>query len=469
MDRFMRESDAFTWYLEGDPVLRSIVVAAQWLDSAPDWDYLVERVDRATASVPGFRQRLLEPPARLAVPRWAGDPEFDLSWHLRRMAAPLPRDDSVVLDVARKDAMTGFDQVRPLWQFTLIEGLEGGRAALVMKMHHSLTDGVGAMELAFRLFDRDRDPGPLTDEPPPPGERLGTLDVIREHAGFRLAQSAGLAGRALRGAYPTAVGTLRHPWSRARQATAMAASVGRTVAPLFDTRSPIMKGRGLGRQLGFVEVGLSELQAASRAAGGTINDGFVAAVAGGLRIYHERHGAPVDNLRLMMPINLRMPGDPAGGNRITLMRLEVPVGQKDVAGRVLEIGRRCRAVRHEMSLPHTNAIAGGLNLLPPSVVGSIFKHVDFIASNVPGFDQPIYLAGAKVDREVAFGPTTGTAVNLTLVSYCGTCTVGVTADTAAIPDLDLLVECLRAGFDEILAAGAKRRPVKVGAGQPQEP
>lgn len=454
----MRESDAFSWYLEGDPVLRSNVVAALWLESAPDWDYLVARLDRASAGVPAFRQRLLELPGRLAVPRWTGDPEFDLGWHLRRVAAPPPRDDSVVLDVARADAMTGFDPVRPLWRFTLIEGMEGGRAALVMKMHHSLTDGVGAMDLAFRLFDTGPVPPALEGSPEPPaGERIGALRVVTEHAGLRLAQGAGLAGRVARRAIPSAAGALRRPWKAARSAAELTASVGRTVAPLFDTMSPVMRARGLGRHLSVVEVDLDDLQAASRAAGGTVNDGYVAAAAGGLRMYHERHGAPVPELRLMMPINLRSPGDPPGGNRITLMRLEVPVGERDVAARIAEIGRRSRAARHERSLPHTNAIAGGLNLLPPSMVGSIFKHVDFLASNVPGFQDPIYLAGSRVEQEVAFGPTTGTAVNLTLISYCGRCTVGVTVDTSAVPDPDVLVQCIHDGFGEVLALAPERK------------
>lgn len=450
----MRESDAFSWYLEGDPVLRSTVVAALWFDSAPDWDYLVARMERATRTIPQFRQRLLEVPARLAMPRWAGDPEFDLTWHMRRIAAPPPHTEQVIVDFARREASSGFDRVRPLWQFTLIEGLEGGRAALIMKMHHSLTDGVGAMELAFHLFDSSPERQPLGALPDTPaGERLGTAGMVRENLRFRAGQSAAVAGRIARWGLPTAVGVIRRPVGSARSATTLVRSVARTVAPVPETLSPIMQGRGIGRHLDYLELEFADLKSAVRAAGGTINDGFVAAAASGLRRYHERHGAPVDSLRVMMPINLRAPGDPAGGNRITLMRFEVPAGEKDPSRRIQEIGRRCRAVRHEESLPYTNAIAGGLNLLPPAVVGSMFKHVDFLASDVPSFPEPVYLAGARLEKEVAFGPTTGTSVNLTLLSYCGRCTVGLTIDTAAVPDPVLLVECMREGFDEVLALG----------------
>jgi diacylglycerol O-acyltransferase / wax synthase len=451
MERYMRESDAFTWYLEGDPVLRSTVISALWLDTGPDWPGLRARMEVATRLVPAFRQRLIELPARLSAPRWEVDPEFDLSWHLGRMAAPTEEGEGFVMGVARREAITGFDQVRPLWRFTLIEGLPGGRAALVMKMHHSLMDGVGAMQLAFSLLDKDRNPGPPTGIPDaPPGARIGGFEVFRDHLAWRAGQAARLGGRLARRAVPAAASLVCRPVSSSLSAVGMVGSVGRTVAPLFDTLSPIMTGRGTGRYLDCIEVALPRMRAAARFAGGTVNDVLVAAAAGGLRIYHEGHGVPADRLRLMMPINLRRSGDPVGGNRITLMRYEVPVGERDPVRRIAEIDRRSRAVRHEPSLPYTNVIAGGLNLLPPAAVGSIFKHVDFLVSDVPGFPEPVYLAGAKVERHAAFGPTTGTALNLTLLSYCDSCHIGINMDTAAIPDPERMVDCLRAGFDEVL-------------------
>jgi diacylglycerol O-acyltransferase / wax synthase len=210
-----------------------------------------------------------------------------------------------------------------------------------------------------------------------------------------------------------------------------------------------------------VEVQLRDLKRAAAAAGGTVNDGFVAAVTGGLRRYHERHGAPVDQLRMTLPISIRSPGDPAGGNRITLMRLSVPVGEPDPALRIPEVGRRCRAARHERSLPLTNGIAGVLNLLPRAVVGGMLKHVDFLASDVPGFPFPVFLAGARVERYVAFGPTIGASVNTTLLSYSGTCAIGVNIDTAAVPDAAVLTDCIREGFDEVLALGGRHRRARV--------
>ena len=88
VDEFMRESDAFSWYMESDPALRSTIVAVAWLDRSPEWDTLVDRLERATRLVPIFRRRPVEPPGRLATPRWTLDPDFDLTWHLRRVASP---------------------------------------------------------------------------------------------------------------------------------------------------------------------------------------------------------------------------------------------------------------------------------------------------------------------------------------------------------------------------------------------
>ncbi len=99
-DEFMRESDAFSWYMESDPALRATIVVVAWLDRSPDWDTLVDRLERATRLVPISRQRPGEPPGRLATPRWTVDPNFDLSWHLRRVGSPPPHTPDTVLDIA---------------------------------------------------------------------------------------------------------------------------------------------------------------------------------------------------------------------------------------------------------------------------------------------------------------------------------------------------------------------------------
>ena len=446
MDVFMRDSDAFSWYMEGDPVLRSTVVAVAWLERSPDWDMFVAKLDEAVRQIPFFRQRVLEPPARLTTPRWAHDGSFDLMWHLRRVDSPVPHTPDTVLALARIAAMTAFDRAHPLWEF-----------------------GLGGMQLALLLFDVD--PISNTLDPVPTASiarrneggsgRFGTGGVLGQSLARDLDRLAELVGHAATSAAPSAVRAARHPLACANAILETVKSIGRTVAPVRSTLSPVMTDRGLTRHLEMLEVSLADLKRAAAAAGGSVNDGFMAAVTGGFRRYHEHHGAAPEKLRVTLPISIRTPEDPVGGNRITLMRFAVPVSEADPASRIKAIARLCRAARSERSLPLTDAIAGVLNFLPQVTVGSMLKHVDFLASDVPGFTFPVYLAGARLERYVAFGPTIGSSANLTLLSYDGTCGIGVTIDTAAVPDADVLVDCLREGFEEVLALGGSHDSVRM--------
>lgn len=451
MTEFMRASDAFTWAMESDPRLRSTVVTVIVLDRPPDWDEVRHRFDLISRTLPIFRQRVVATPAP-APPRWEYAPDFDLDFHLRRVTAAAPADLSIVLEMARVAAMEDFDRARPMWKATLIDDVENGGAAVLCKFHHALTDGIGAVQIAMTLYDLTELPGehaPLPAEPvvPDPVPLGGYRDSLR--------YSARLAGSAVNGALksaPAAIGnSFRRPVQTASSAAAIAASVYRTVRPVNETGSPLMKDRSLIRHLGIHDVPLAPLREAAHRSGGALNDAFVAGIAGGLRIYHEKHEVPVGDLHLSMPISLRDDDDEMGGNRITLMRFDVPVGITDPADRIARIRERTKAVRHERSLPYTQFIAAGLNLMPRWYIGGILRHVDFVASDVPGVPLPVFLGGAAVRAQYAFGPTIGAAVNVTLLTYVDTCALGIDIDTGAIPDHPLFTECLTAGFDEVLA------------------
>jgi diacylglycerol O-acyltransferase / wax synthase len=458
--RYMRSSDAFSWYMERDPLLRSTVVVVTVLDRVPDWATLAGRVERASHRVPLFRSRVVQPTFPLATPRWVDVPTLDLEWHLRRMSLPAPGGWQQLLQVGANAAATAFDPARPLWEMTLVEGLEGGRAALVLKFHHALTDGVGGVQLALELFDLERTPAAdAAPIEPQPGEDLHGLRLALDELTHDASQLTALA-RALPRAGATLAGSaVRDPLGTVAGTARMVRSVARTVAPFSTTLSPVMRERRLARSLDVLDVPQEDLHRAAHAAGTHLNDAFLAGVTGGLRRYHERHGAPVDRLRVTLPISLRRPGDDPGGNRITLVRFAVPAGTRDPVQRMQSIAAEITRWRHEPSLAHTQAIAAALNLLPPVVVGSMLKHVDFLASNVPGFPVPVYLAGARVDGYYPFGPTIGSSANVTLMSYAGTCCVGVSSDRGAVPDPDVLLECLRAGFVEVLQVAGEHAPV----------
>ena len=212
-----------------------------------------------------------------------------------------------------------------------------------------------------------------------------------------------------------------------------------------------MRDRGKIRRLAAISVSMEALHRAGAVASGSLNDAFIAAITGGLRHYHEKHGRSVGDLSVAMPISLRTADDPAGGNRATLMRFDLPAAIVDPAERIRAIHDRTSRMRSEKSLSYTQAIAGVLNLMPRSYIGSVLRHVDFVASDVPGIPIPVFLAGAAVRMQYAFAPTIGAALNVTLLSYVDTCAIGINMDTSAIPDPEVLYDCLIVGFDDVLA------------------
>jgi WS/DGAT/MGAT family acyltransferase len=203
-------------------------------------------------------------------------------------------------------------------------------------------------------------------------------------------------------------------------------------------------------------VSLDELKKPARAVGGTLNDAFVAAVTGGLRLYHAHHGRPVPELRMSMPINLREGAqDDHAGNHFAPARFEVPIAIEDPVERMRRIRAAVRAERDEPALPLVEEIAGVVARLPRTfsvgLFGSMLKAIDVVTSNVPGPPFTVYASGARVERMFGFGPLSGAALNVTLFSYDGHVHIAINRDPAAIPDGDVLGECLRRGVAEVLA------------------
>ncbi len=450
----MSQTDAFTWAMEADPRLRSTVVTVIMLDRSPDWDVVRARFEALSRNLPIWRQIVVESPPP-TPPRWEDAPDFDVDFHLRRVSAPVPGNLEGVLEMARLAAMADFDRARPLWTATLIEGLDDGGAAVLCKFHHALTDGVGGVQIAMHLFDLTEQPRAIEDvqtrsdhpEVHPHGPLSTYIDAAR--------YDAGLVRKAVTGAVTKApkllFNTVRRPLQSAASAGELAGSIYRFVRPVSETGSPLMKQRSLIRRLGVHEVALTQLKEAAHRSGGSLNDAFVAGISGGLRRYHERHGATVGDLHLTMPISIRTDEDGQGGNHITLARFDVPVGVADPAERISETRERTQRVRNERSTAYVQLLAGAMNLMPRWYIGSMLRKVDFLASDVPGIPVPVYLAGAKVRVQYAFGPTIGAAVNVTLLTYVDTCALGIDVDTGAIPDFDEFYDCLVDGFDEVLA------------------
>lgn len=448
MPDFVRSPDAFVWSIERDPRLRSTIVTLVLLDRSPEWNDVVGRFETLTQAIPRFRQKMT-PSLYPLPPQWREDHDFDLSFHVRRVAAPSPGTLDCVLEMARIDAMADFDRARPLWEATLVEGIAGGGAALLLKIHHALTDGVGAVQMASILFDRrgaGRRPAGRPPSQPIPDEGMAAL----------LGRVAVFGVRTLTGSVKLVVDSIRQPVGAAAEALSTVASVYRTVRPITRPGSPIMFGRSGVRRLAVTQVSTEKLHRAASEAGGSLNDAFIAAVATGISKYHGKRGAAVDNFVVCMPISVRGVGDPIGGNRATLMRFDVPATDIDAAQRIRLIHEQTTRARGEKSLAHTELIAGALNVMPLDYVSSTLRHVDFVASDVPGFAEPLDFAGAAVTMPYAFSPTIGAAVNVTLLTYVDRCAVGINVDAGAIPDLGVLYDCLASGFDDVLALAGPR-------------
>jgi diacylglycerol O-acyltransferase / wax synthase len=454
----MSDEDALMWNIEKDPVLRSTIVAVGILDRAPDWATLRDRLERATLLIPRLRQRVISPPLRIGPPRWTFEPGFDLDFHLHRFRLPQPGSMRTLLDVVGPIATAGFDRARPLWEFTLLDGLEGDRAAMVLKVHHTITDGIGGMDLLLHVVDFERDAAGPADRPVvPPAEHFGAPALVRDSLDHTRRRVLGVARRLPGSLVRAMVSSLRDPVGAITGGANTARSIARTLAPASRPLSPVMTMRGLGRRLDAFDVPLDSMKRAAKAGEGSLNDAFVAAVLGGLAHYHRRHEEVVPNLRMTIPINLRTSADSPGGNRFAPARFGVPADIVDARERMQVVGELVRGWRAEPALTMTSQLAMVLNRMPTTVTtalfGSMLKCSDFVTTNVPGAPVPVYVAGAKVERFYAFAPPTGASINIALISHADTCCIGVVADTAAVPDPDVLVECLRTGFDEVMALG----------------
>lgn len=205
-----------------------------------------------------------------------------------------------------------------------------------------------------------------------------------------------------------------------------------------------------------LELDLQMLRKAAKPRGCTVNDAFVTAVAHGFALYHQRHGKPVERLRAAVAVNIRRPGDVSIANHVRGESIAIPVGTDDPAGALAMFHDLLNALKEEVRLPVTSALDRVLGALGPAVaplLGMMLKHDDFAVSNIPAGDQTVYIAGAKIVAIYPVGPLMGTAANCSLLGYDHKAFVGINADAAAVPDLDMLATCIREGFDAVTALG----------------
>jgi diacylglycerol O-acyltransferase / wax synthase len=463
----MSDAEALMWLAERDPSLRSSFLTVTFLDQAPDFDRFRARMADAVREIPRLHQRVVTAPWQIGPPAWADDPEFDLDYHVRRMAMPAGSTRRDLLDLAANQYQDPFDAAKPLWQFTVVEGVEGEGAALLGKMHHTISDGVGAVRLSAMFVDLEPDPpqphAPLTTsspdrgpsaslEPVAPPTLLGSLGDAASEA---LRVPLDLGRRAIAGVVDTVSNPLSVP-EAAGDALEMARSALRQLFVLDGARSALWAGkRSAARHFEVLSTPMDPAKAAANALGGTLNDFLVTAVAGGIAAYHRARDAEVDELRAAMPISTRTDKS-AGGNAFMPSRVLVPAGIVDPAERFRAIHDRLNTVKGERSLGMTEALAGLVAGLPPAVVVRLARSqaqtVDFAVSNVRGAPFDLYIGGAHILANYPIGPTGGVAVNATLLSYRQSLDIGLNIDPAAVDNPVELRELIASEIDSLIAA-----------------
>jgi WS/DGAT/MGAT family acyltransferase len=462
MEQRMGAFDAVMWNVEDDPVLRSVIVAMMVLDTAPDIDTATDRIERMSLTVPKLRQRVVGNPVSLVPPRWEHDPNFDLGYHLRWVAAPrTDRSLRPALRLAQQMAEQDFDRKRPLWEMTLMTGLPKGQAALIVKIHHSITDGMGGLAMAAALIDLAREPQTEPGEMPaePGGTILGLPQRLTDGVAFEARRFAHSSRAAVTGLGSLALRTVKDPVGTAGDAAAFASSAGRLLAPASKPESPLMTGRSMSSYFDFFECRFSELRAASKVGEGTINDAFMTVVTRGLHRYHERHASPVPGLRVNMPINLRTGvEDDQGGNRWVPARVVLPVDVPDPVEHMRALHPILKQARTEPALMLSDQVYRMLVRMPTAastaLSAGLMKGTDFAATNLPGPPVPVYFAGAQVLNLLPFAPRGGAAVNIAMMTYDSRAQFAINVDERAVPDPEQLIGDLRTAMDEVLDVGS---------------
>jgi diacylglycerol O-acyltransferase len=453
---------------ERDPARRPTMTALYLLDRTPPWDAFEDTFERVSREFLRWRQRVVEPAGGFGTARWVTDPDFDLTYHVRRAAVPAPGTFRMLLDLVEHDLMTPLDPARPLWQATLYEGLEGGRSVFSMKTSHAITDGLGGIQLNSLLFD-DQPRAQRRPMPPRPLPEDVTPDELAQQMVRRLPLTAiGTMGSMAGGVGRVAGALLRSPRRALTDAAAYGSSLRRVLASSAPP-SPLLAGRSLSRRVMWIELPLSGLKAAAKAADASLNDAYLAGLCGALRRYHERLGMPVEALSMAIPISVRTNPTEVGGNHFAGATLAAPIAETDVVANMRTLRRMVRAARAEPALEVMGVAAPILSTLPPPVMARFADSMaapDVQASNVPGNESDQYLAGAQVETALGIGPLPAVAMMSVLFSNAGKCTVTINYDPAAVTDAAVFEACLRESFDELLALVPVPARAEVAAGRP---
>lgn len=455
--------DATFLYFE-TPVQHMHVSIVAVLDpTAMPGGYSFEKIQDLIASrlhlLPPFHRRLVRVPFDLHHPIWVEDPDFDIIHHVRRVACPAPGGQRELAAICGRITSTPLDRSRPLWEAWVIEGLSGGRFALLTKVHHCAVDGASGAELLVHLFNVERDaPAPPPAPPAPPEQIPSERELVRHAIASRLKQPVEMA-RLARETAQRLAGVVR----RRRDPETI---IGGT--PLTAPRTRFNGAITARRSVAFARVPLASVKAIRKATGATVNDVVLAICAGTLRSYLARHGElPAQPLVATCPISVRG-SEPSrrSSNRVSAMFTSLATDVPDPLARLRAIQSVTRGAKEEHNAIGAEMLQNWAEFAAPSLFSlaarlyARMKLADrhrpvhnLVISNVPGPPFPLYLAGAELVAAYPMGPVfEGAGLNVTVISYMGSLDFGFNADAHSVPDLWDLAGCVETAFEELARA-----------------
>lgn len=462
-----RLSSADAWFLDVESATVPMHVTGLLLldpsTAGSGWspESLRRNVGAKLAAIPSLRQVLVQVPLDIDHPTWRTVGDLDIDEHVRRQTATGSRPGRLAT-VMSKFATTPLPRDRPLWEALVIDGLDDGRVAFALKVHHAIADGVTGLELLTKILD-------LEPDPPPPPEPAAAADAD-ETSSPAAALIAAVAHRAVtplrpaRAAMGLGAAAARLAWRTARRGTA---GTDGAAHPLGAPRTPFNGTLTERRTIAFGQLPLSVFKHAARGADVTVNDVVLAAVTFALRRNLQRADLLPDRaLICSVPVSTHGHTSSGSANQVSDMFVPLPVHIDDPLERLRAVHDGCVEAKAVHSSLGADVIGDLVDLLPGATLrigAGLYSRAgladrmapihNVIVSNVAGPPVPLYLEGAEVEALYPFGPLVeGTGVNITVFSNAGRMNVGVITCPDLFPRPGTVVADLRRGMDELLAA-----------------
>jgi diacylglycerol O-acyltransferase / wax synthase len=421
-----------------------------------DYESLVALIRDRIAFVPRYRQRVQQVPGRFAGPVWVDDEEFDITFHVRRSALPRPGTQEQLLELVSRIMSRRLDRDRPLWEMYLVEGLRGGRFAVVAKSHQALVDGSGTVDIGQVVLDSTAHPRETPPDSWQPQHPPSALELL-----------AGVFADAVRS--PTAVLEL----ARAEIASLTGSTsvrevlddvVGSLVAQRRVQESALRVHTTGQRRFLTLDTPLEDYRAVRAMHGGTINDVVLAVVAGGLRAWMMTRGESVTAtraVRAVVPMSIRDADGEATslGTQVIASAVTLPVGENSPVMRLHQISYQTKVHKDTGRAVGARALVDIAGFAPTTLhalaarvaTSSVRPTDDVVISNVPGPQFPLFAAGAPMKASYPVVPlSNGQALAVGATSYDGQVFFGLNADRTAMPDLNVFAQCLRDALDELV-------------------